>query len=308
VLITIAICTWNRCPLLRQTLERLTDIAASGVEWEVLVVDNNSTDQTQQVAERFRGVLPLRVVFEGRPGLSHARNRAMLEARGDYIAWIDDDVLVAEQWLGSLVAAIRRFPDADAFGGPIDPWFPTPPEPAVLSAFPILAKGFCGLDYGQDETVLRPDQHIHGANMTFAARAIRGLRFDPALGTVAGSGLSGEDFEFLEQVRARGGTVRWVPAMRVSHYVDPSRMTVAYLSRFYRDRGRTLVRRSGSGDVPHLLGVPRWCWRAMAVHYARYSALRFTPLRRQALESLREFQFVRGVVSESRVQRRRALA
>src|SRR4051794_31877580 len=109
--ITIAICTWNRCELLRQTLQRLTEIdAPADASWEVLVVDNNSSDATQAVARAFHGRLPLRVSFEAQPGTSNARNRALAEAHGEYIAWIDDDVLVSFGWLTGVVDATRRHP------------------------------------------------------------------------------------------------------------------------------------------------------------------------------------------------------
>ena len=91
--------------------------------------------------------------------------------------------------------------------------------------------------------------------------------------------------------------------MRVRHYVDPSRMTLAYLRRFYRDRGRTVVRRFGTGDLPQLFGAPRWCWRALVRHYASYLASRLTGNRHQALVSLREYQFVAGVLAEARLRR-----
>ena len=298
--ITVAICTWNRCELLRQTLRRLTEITVpAGLAWEVLVVNNNSTDATNDVAAAYRDRLPLRCVVEREPGTSHARNRALDEAAGAYVAFIDDDVLVADGWLAALYDATVRRPDVDAFGGPIEPWFPAPPDPNLLAAFPALANGFCALDYGADEGPLRPGQPLFTANITIATRAVADLRFDPALGGTAGSAVCGEDIDFLSRLMSGGGTVLWVPHMRVKHYVEPSRMTLAYLCRFYYDRGRSLVRQQAVGDVPRLMGAPRWCWRAMLQHYARYMVLRATPLRPRALVSLREFQFARGVITES---------
>ena len=96
--VTVAICTWNRCDLLEQTLRRLTEVVVPPhVTRDVVVVNNNCTDRTTEVASAFQDALSLRVVFEPTPGLSNARNRALAEARGDYIAWIDDDVLVDRQ-------------------------------------------------------------------------------------------------------------------------------------------------------------------------------------------------------------------
>lgn len=304
MLISVAICTWNRCEILQLTLARLSEIALpAGLDWEVLVVNNNCTDNTTEVARSFVSCLPVRVVVEPQPGASHARNRALDEARGEYIAWVDDDVLIADDWLVALVDAIQRRPDIDVFGGPIEPWFATTPDPDLLAAFPALANGFCGLDYGAAEIPLRDGQPLFTSNMAVARRSTDGLRFNPALGGTAGSGVCGEDVEFLDAIRARGGDVLWIPRMRVKHYVDPSRATLSYLLRFYYDRGRSFVRQRASRGVPHLLGAPRWCWRALLGHYARYTAMRVAQRRTEALTSLRQYQYVRGVIAESFAQR-----
>ena len=93
--IDVVICTWNRCRLLAQTLGRLQDLEVPhDVDWQVIVIDNNCTDDTGATLHSFAGRLPLRAIFEPRPGQSHARNRAVAEATGDYLIWTDDDVLM----------------------------------------------------------------------------------------------------------------------------------------------------------------------------------------------------------------------
>ena len=302
--ITVAICTWNRCSLLEQTLQRLTEVAVPPhVTREVVVVNNNCTDATNEVAAAFEKSLSLRVLQEPVPGLSNARNRALLETDGDYIAWVDDDVLVDRDWLSALADAAARRPDAGSFGGPIEPWFPVTPDPTLMAVFPALKKGFCGLDHGADELDLRADQSIFGANMVYSRKASEGLQFDPNLGRTATNEFGLEDTDFMARVRARGSAVVWVPRMRVKHYVDPKRMTLEYLTRFSFDRGRSLMRHSPPYDGPHLMGAPRWMWRAVAQHFASYAALRLTPFRRQALERLRDYQCTRGMLVESLAQR-----
>src|SRR5258708_18628298 len=97
--ITVGICTWNRCELLTQTLSRLRTLAVPpDVDWEVLVVNNNSTDRTDAVVDSFVGRLPIRRLFEPRPGVACARNRVLREGRGDCVLWTDDDALVDENW------------------------------------------------------------------------------------------------------------------------------------------------------------------------------------------------------------------
>ena len=132
--ITVAICTWNRCALLRQALEQMTKLSIPpDVQWELLVVDNNSTDATPDVTNSFESRLPIRRIFEPKAGKSYALNRAISEASGDYILWTDDDALVDKLWLTAYCTAFKRWPDAAIFGGPVEPTFDGSPPPWLPS-------------------------------------------------------------------------------------------------------------------------------------------------------------------------------
>src|SRR4051794_1841821 len=114
--LTVAICTWNRADLLAKTLGNLCTLdRLPGADWELVLVDNGSTDSTRQVADRFAGRLPLRYVVEPLRGLSNARNRAIREARSDLVVWTDDDVLVGPGWLRAYAGAERQHPDSAFF-------------------------------------------------------------------------------------------------------------------------------------------------------------------------------------------------
>src|SRR5262245_4019530 len=100
--VSICICTFNRSQSLRRTLDSLTsqnDIKAGAVE--VLIVDNNCTDDTREVVEIFRERLPIRTRAESKQGLAHARNKAVVEFRGDVLLFTDDDVRFANGWLAA---------------------------------------------------------------------------------------------------------------------------------------------------------------------------------------------------------------
>src|SRR5690349_14130582 len=102
MMITVAICSLNRAESLRRTLTSLTAMRIpADLAWETLVVNNEGTDHTDQVIDSFVGRLPIRRAMEPRRGLSNARNRAIDEARGDYIIWTDDDVVVDPSWLAA---------------------------------------------------------------------------------------------------------------------------------------------------------------------------------------------------------------
>src|SRR5687768_5445004 len=119
--VTVAICTHNRADLLDQTLAALRLVRIPhDVSWELLVVDNNSTDGTSQIITEHRRHLPIRPLFETQLGLCAARNRAIRESRGALILWTDDDVIVDPNWIVEYVRAAREFPDASYFGGTVE--------------------------------------------------------------------------------------------------------------------------------------------------------------------------------------------
>ncbi len=248
--VTVAICTWNRAELLDQTLTRMHTLRIpADLDWELLVVNNNCSDNTDAVIASHEGVLPVRRVLESKPGLSNARNCAAAAARGDLIIWTDDDVLVDEGWLTAVVGAARRHPHAAAFGGPIEPWFPVRPDPDYLAAFASLRDGFCGLDHDLPEGILPADRLIFGANMAFRRTVHLDLPFDTSFGmkpkqlgtgnTSTALAVGGwEEIDLLSKIRARGDQVVWVPTMMLKHYIDPRRMGIEYLAEYMKELGR----------------------------------------------------------------------
>jgi glucosyl-dolichyl phosphate glucuronosyltransferase len=302
--VTVAICTWNRAPLLRQTLAQLQrlDVPAD-VTWDLVIVNNNSTDETAEVVREFMKRLPIKYIVEPTAGLSVARNTALRIAEGEIVLFTDDDVLVAPGWLAACVAGYMRFPSAGVFGGPIRAWFPVEPDPLLAAAFPILARGFCGHDHGRPLGPLPDDQTVVGANMAFRAAAIQGLAFDPRHGPKGDQRDSGEELDFVELVRARGHAVIWIPEMHLQHYVDPARMSLAYLRNLTEGHGAYLARRPGALDTSLMLGAPRWAWRTAATQLARYVLLNARGRRGEALVALREYLLSKGFIKEARATR-----
>jgi len=127
--VSVCICTYNRCEGLCSALDSVLGQHADGVRFEVIVVDNNSTDETKQVVESFvrRGHSHLRCVFEGQQGLSHARNAGIAVARSPLVAFTDDDVRVARDWVSTIKRAFEEHPDAAWVGGKVLPSWPSPP-------------------------------------------------------------------------------------------------------------------------------------------------------------------------------------
>jgi glycosyltransferase involved in cell wall biosynthesis len=122
-MISVVICTYNRAESLRRTLSSVAKMEVpSDLSWEVIVVDNNSTDATRAVVEEFvkASSLPVRYVFEPRQGLSHARNTGVATAKGEIIAFIDDDVFASTDWLGNIWQEFQSDDELGVLGGRVE--------------------------------------------------------------------------------------------------------------------------------------------------------------------------------------------
>lgn len=299
VRITVAICTYNRCGLFRSTLQSLAGLEApEELTWELLVVDNASTDKTPEVVEAFEGRLPLRSVREPRQGLSHARNRAVREMRGDYIIWTDDDVQVDPGWLSAYAQAFRDHPETAFFGGPILPWFEGEPPRWLRDGFDMLAGAYSVKYPDEAWTVLsEPRQLPFGANVAFPAEVQNQHEYDPDLGRKGESLMSGEETELLLDLLDRGETGRWVPRARLRHFIPEERQTLEYVRRLFRDHGKSDVLRDGAGDATTLFGRPRWAWRAAVEGEIRYRVARLFSDPEDWLPLLRDAAYGQGVLS-----------
>src|SRR6185437_2328790 len=116
--LTLAVCTWRRAARLSRLLASIAAAAPPPSPWEVLVIDGDRTEATRALAESFADRLPLRYVFEPGQGSSAARNRALNEARADFVVFVDDDVTIGPDLLTSYAAAARAEGDVALFGGP----------------------------------------------------------------------------------------------------------------------------------------------------------------------------------------------
>jgi glycosyltransferase involved in cell wall biosynthesis len=177
--VTVAICTFNRADSLRLTLDSLIAMEVpSDLPWELLIVNNNSMDHTDDVIGEYVGRLPVRREFESKGGKSNALNRAIDVAKGDYIVWIDDDVLVDPGLLTAYAAAFRRWPEAAVFGGRVKPKYEAPVEKWVLESEAVLGGPYAIRDFGDQVRPFSADDEDHfpyGAN--WAIRAIEQRAF-----------------------------------------------------------------------------------------------------------------------------------
>jgi glucosyl-dolichyl phosphate glucuronosyltransferase len=231
--------------MLAKTLDQMTRLTVpAGVTWELLIVNNSSTDATDEVIASFEGRLPVRSTWEAAPGLSSARNRALAEATGEYILWTDDDVFVDDGWLGGYVQAFRRWPDADVFGGPIEPLFEGKPPNWILRLLDRIGHVYGRQTFGNQPVALCAESTSdgpYGGNMAMRREVLLRFPFDPNLGVRHGVYGIGEETEVIRRMLAAGHTGWWTPEARVRHWVPRSSQTLGYVRRWMVGCGKQIA-------------------------------------------------------------------
>lgn len=245
--VTVAICTYNRCASLASTLRTLEMQDAEALRAvEILVVNNNCTDETSSVVERFADRLPIVEMIEHKQGLSHARNRAMLEAGGDWVLFTDDDVLLTSGWLSSYLAAFRAYPGASFAGGRILPfWEKKPPAWFKGRRLDLIDGLLVWYDMGG---VLRSmgdnDPLPFGASFAIRRSLSRTVgEFRSDLGVNGKSMGRGEETEFVERAKFSGATGIYVGTSVCYHVADPRRFSPIALYRHGRAKAVELSAR-----------------------------------------------------------------
>ena len=271
---SIVLCTYNRSGNLRRVLKDLEDLAVpQGVSHEIIVVDNNSSDDTKSVVEAtIRGQPEVfRYARESRQGKAFALNTGIGLSRGDILIFTDDDVQIDRLWLAEIMRSFESYPCMGIGGRIIAVWNSPKPEwfeeggryqliPAVVVEF----------DLGDQPSEMRTG--AWGANMAFRRAAFKkyGL-FREDLGRNPANLIGGEDTEFCERLLRGGEQMMYIPSAIVYHPVDVKRTTRQYFQSWYFDNGRTLMRNNAAqNDTTRYFGVPRRLFRTHASLCARW--------------------------------------
>lgn len=252
--VSVAIPTYNRADFLRQTLAGIVAQQFPRDHFEVLVIDNNSTDHTRAVVAEFAGAHPApRYLREERQGLDHARNRAITEARGRVLLFGDDDILVRPDWIAQMAVPLladEPTRSIGAVGGEVIPVFPDGLPDWVREWHAPLA-------FRADLGPLDGRHSPMGANLAFPTWVFEKLGpFHTALDRAAGNYFSGGDSEMIRRVRTAGLQVWFAPAAAVHHQMPASRTTFRYASRHAFDsaRSRVIDRAGQPGAAGYLTG------------------------------------------------------
>ncbi len=264
--LSVVIATYNRGAQLLRTLHSLLRQTLPARDWEAVVVNNCSTDDTADIVKGFIAEHPglhFRLVEEGRQGLSYARNRGIAESRGDYIVFIDDDVELNDGFAAAYYDFFEAHPDAMAAGGRVSPLYETE-RPEWMSRYterPIagtLDKGIRTKPFGRG--------YPTGCNMAFRASVfVRIGLFDTELGRTGSNPLGGEEKEFFGRLRKTGDKVWYVPGAMTRHIIPASKLTDDYFTRLTCKCGASeRIRTLGRSQVGY--------WVALAVEGMKWVA------------------------------------
>jgi glycosyltransferase involved in cell wall biosynthesis len=275
VKISAIICTFKRPDYLRQALRSLSNQTLARNDYEIIVVDNAVQPEAEQVVREFQNEeIHVRYVTEKEVGLSRARNKGLSEARGRYVAYLDDDARADERWLAALLESFAKSsPPAAAVGGRVwldwqgrmPRWIPND----QLSLYSYV-------DHGNQAHLLREDEYLVGANLAFDRELLKEIGgFDSNLGRQGNVLLSGEEAQIVQALRRKDFPILYEPAAVVWHTVHRSRQHPSWLlkrmfwdgasqpllDRLATEKSRRVILRSVCSDLRQCAG---WSMRAMS--------------------------------------------
>lgn len=244
--LSIVIATYNRATLLLDALKSVIRQSAPAQEWECVVVNNNSSDNTSECFAEFASEYPeynLRIVDEPNQGLSYARNRGIRESVGEYIAIIDDDEHIAEDFVDAYIRLFDDVPEAVAAGGPIVARYPTG-RPHWMSCYterPIANTMY----FGEEVREFPKGRVPGGGNMALRRSAIRRYGvFDTSLGYSGESLIGGEECDLFERLQIADAKYYYVPTAVMYHIIPREKLTKEYFARLSYNVGVSQLRRA----------------------------------------------------------------
>ncbi len=300
-MITVLLATHNGADTIGRTLEAMSLLEPPAGGWEIIVVNNASTDRTETLVRQWQDRLPLTYLFEPRLGKSKAINSGLAKARGDLIVMTDDDVLPDRDWLCQWRRVADAWPALDVFGGAIIPEFGTHPPrwPLPRASLTVL--------YGQ--TPERPESEIAPSDVSGANLAVRrqvfdeGLRFDENF-LVGTQGLMGEDTAFVRTAFEKGHRVGFTPAARLRHIIHRQQTSWLWIHRRFLRYGSAVAwAEAHENQTAARPAFPRWRLRQATVILMRLAGAAGRFDRNKMFEQSRQLAYHLGAVRQAMILR-----
>jgi GT2 family glycosyltransferase len=252
-MISVILCTYNRDRYIYNVLHSLAAGTLSPTEYEVVLVNNNSTDRTEDEVRRFEADHPavaLRYCVETQQGLSYARNRGIMESRGNVLVYVDDDALVNPEYLATYADFFGRNSDVVAAGGPITPQYDGCEEPSWMSHYTRqLITG--ELNLGSHEREFPRGAFPGGGNAAYRKSVFDTIGlFNVELGRKGNSLIGAEEKDLFDKMTTHGMKFYYLPTAILYHLIPPKKLTQDYFDRLTHSIGvseRYRTRQIGTG-------------------------------------------------------------
>lgn len=275
-MLSVLICTYNREKYIGPLLESIAANDLATNQYEIVLVDNNCTDNTNGVCEAFAKAhkdVEFHYFVEPEQGLSAARNKAIKEAKGDLLVYIDDDALVDNWYLRTVNDYLTAHPEISAVGGPIIPLYETA-EPRWMTRF--TKELLCGyLYFGNKERTFPGKRYPGGGNAAYRADVFQkvGL-FNTALGRKGNNLMGAEEKDIFDKMTAQGMRFTYLPKMILHHIIPQKKLERDYFNRLtyqigQSERTRTLA--IGRGKYCKRLFAEAVKWTATIVLLIGYT-------------------------------------
>ena len=240
-MLTLIICTYNREKYIGPLLDSIAKNDYPTTDYEIVLVDNNCTDNTRGVCELFAAAHPevtLRYVVEPEQGLSAARNKGIKEAKGDIIIYVDDDALVDSDYIRIYAEHFAAHPDTMAAGGPIEPLYETE-EPSWMSPY-TKALLTAWMNYGDKVREYPQGRYPGGGNAAYRKEVFdRVGLFNTELGRKGNLLLASEEKDIFDKMKALGMKVLYLPTPVLHHSIPQSKLEEDYFNRLTLQIGRS---------------------------------------------------------------------
>jgi glucosyl-dolichyl phosphate glucuronosyltransferase len=294
--VSVVLSTYNRGAQLSNALEKLAQQETNGIDYEIIIVDNNCTDHTKELVQSYIARDGhFRYIFERRQGLSYGRNAGIQAARSDLIVFCDDDVEVSPAWVQKNYEAAQRFPDADYIGGQVTPIWSGPVPNWVRNTMAPFALSMLG----DQPFVVSPEKPhcLVGASLAIRRRAFEkaGL-FNIETQRVKDSVGSTEDFDWQHKVWAYGGHGVYDPSIVCATEIPIDRLQKSYHRRWHLGHGKF---NAISGRPPwesprRILGVPAFMYRLFLITSGEWFVRMLRGRKAEAFERQMELLFFIG--------------
>ena len=240
-MISLIICTYNREKYIGPLLESIAKNDYPTTEYEIVLVDNNCTDNTREACKQFAAANPevtLRYVVEPEQGLSAARNKGIKEAKGEIIIYVDDDALVDSDYIRIYAEHFAAHPDTMAAGGPIEPLYETQ-EPAWMSPY-TKALLTAWMNYGDKVREYPKGRYPGGGNAAYRKVVFDkvGL-FNTELGRKGTALLASEEKDIFDKMKAQGMRVLYLPTPVLHHIIPQAKLEEPYFERLTLQIGKS---------------------------------------------------------------------